>query len=439
MGVRTIREKKLDAARQAAEAFTVTQRDLKEMRDRFAAAMASGLAGQPSSLKMLPSYIGTPNGSEQGEYLAIDFGGTNVRVLKVALLGSGRIKVKAQAAAPLADPAAGYDYTKREATAEELFDFIAGLVAQVADPGIFYRLGHTFSYPCRQAGLNEAVLISWTKEIKTAGVEGRDVTSLLAAALKRRHLANVSPRAVINDTTGVLLAAAYTDPAADIGSICGTGHNTCYLERTAAPGGRPMIINMESGNFDGLPPMTAADAAIDAASERPGAQLLEKRVAGRYLGEIFRRTVLELAGQAPLWNGAVPEKFCQPDGIRTEALAAVLTAGRERASGAAPDWLPGDAAGREALGKIAASIVRRAGRLAAATYAGTLLHIDPAGKAPHTIAIDGALFHRLPGYAAAIEEGLAEIAGGGRTGRLRIMPSPGGSGLGAAIAAAIAP
>ena len=32
---------------------------------------------------MLPSYIGLPTGKETGEYLALDFGGTNLRVVLI--------------------------------------------------------------------------------------------------------------------------------------------------------------------------------------------------------------------------------------------------------------------------------------------------------------------------------------------------------------------
>ena len=40
--------------------------------------------GQPSDLRMLPTYVrALPNGSEQGRYVALDLGGTRFRVLIV--------------------------------------------------------------------------------------------------------------------------------------------------------------------------------------------------------------------------------------------------------------------------------------------------------------------------------------------------------------------
>jgi hexokinase len=132
---------------------------------------------------MLPSHLGLPTGNERGLYLALDFGGTNVRVQLVELLGGGRWHIRRQSAAPLRDIAGGYDYTAAAADGGQLFAFLADRIATLVDADRDYLLGHTFSFPSRQRDVNHAVLIGWTKEIRTAGVEGREVNGLLAAAL----------------------------------------------------------------------------------------------------------------------------------------------------------------------------------------------------------------------------------------------------------------
>ncbi|MDT8903489.1 hexokinase [Anaeroselena agilis] len=361
----------------------------------FRAAMAAGLAGEPSTLRMLPSHLGKPCGDERGLFLALDFGGSNVRVQLVELCGGGRWLVRRQTAAPLKDPAGAYDHTSAAATGEQLFDFLAAQIASLVDGGADYLLGHTFSFPCRQLDLGHAVLLGWTKEIKTAGVEGREVNALLAAALARRGLAGVRPVAVINDTVGTLLAAAYRDPAADIAAICGTGHNTCYYDAA-----RDLVINMESGNFAARP-FTRWDDALDAASEHPGTQRLEKMVAGRYLGELVR---LILAG--------LGDPVGQPYSLTTADLA---------------DWLanPGQAPSRR---RLAALVAGRSARLVAATFRGVLAHIDPGRKTGHTIAVDGSLYEKMPGYAGALAAAL---------GQAPVLVKD-GSGVGAAVAAALA-
>jgi hexokinase len=377
----------------AASALTLTPEQEAAVAARFRAAMVAGLAGRPSPLKMLSSHLALPGGDERGLYLAIDFGGSNVRVQLVELLGGGKWLVRRQSAAPLKDPAGAYDYTVAAATGEQLFDFLAARIAPLVDDGRDYLLGHTFSFPCTQLDAGRAVLISWTKEISTAGVEGREVNALLAAALARRGLARIRPVAVINDTVGTLLAAAYRDPSADIAAICGTGHNTCYYDAA-----RGTIINMESGNFDALP-VTPWDDALDAASEHPGAQRLEKMAAGRYLGEIAR---LVLAAE-----GAPTDP---PYSLATADLAA---------------WLAdGDGPRR----RLAALIAERSARLVAATFRGVLAHIDPGGKKKHTIAIDGTLYEKMPGYAGTMAAALGSAP----------VLAKDGSGVGAAIAAALA-
>ena len=53
---------------------------------------------------------------------------------------------------------------------------------------------------------------------------GRDINILLHDALQEQGLRGIKPVAVINDTVGTLLTAAYGDPHADIGTNCATGH-----------------------------------------------------------------------------------------------------------------------------------------------------------------------------------------------------------------------
>lgn len=47
-------------------------------------------------------------------------------------------------------------------------------------------LGFTFSFPCRQVGLDRAILTNWTKGFKCEGVEGNDIVKLLHEAIVRR-------------------------------------------------------------------------------------------------------------------------------------------------------------------------------------------------------------------------------------------------------------
>ena len=259
--------------------FTVSTDELREIAADFRYDLRKGLkTPAESSLRMLKSYVGLPDGNETGEYLALDFGGTNVRVLRIRLEGNGKFEVLKKVAKPL-KVAGVYDFIGEGSTAEQMFDFIAGLVDEAVDGNheTKYFLGHTFSFPSEQSDLYNAKLIIWTKEFATAGVEGKVVNDLLKEALGRQGLNNVEPTAVINDTVAVLLAAAYKQPDVYIGSIYATGHNTCYLEPYADSAEEPMILNLESGGFSKLIP-NRFDREFDKNSEKPGEQRLEKMV-----------------------------------------------------------------------------------------------------------------------------------------------------------------
>jgi hexokinase len=111
---------------------------------------------------------------------------------------------------------------------------------------------------------------------------------------------------LVNDTTGTLIASAYTDPEVKIGCIFGTGCNAAYMDHCGnipklahlkLDPELPMAINCEWGAFDNAHkalPRTPYDVNIDKLSPRPGQQTFEKMVAGLYLGEIFRTILLDM-------------------------------------------------------------------------------------------------------------------------------------------------
>ncbi len=410
--------------------------------DTFHKMMLDGLAGKRSPLKMLPSSLAKPSGNETGTFLALDFGGTNVRVLLTELLSQGKVTVHNHVSSRLKDTNGHYDYISDQSTAEQLFDFIATKIATLVKPDTNYPLGHTFSYGIHQTGLNTGTLISWTKEIKTQGVEGKDVTALLTAALQRKNLSNVLPVAIINDTVGALLTAAYMDSATDIGSICGTGHNTAYLEPRSPITNAPMIINIESGNFDQLP-FTSYDIELDSSSEKPGAQRLEKMVSGHYIGEIVRLIICSLFNDGLLTNSPEKAAFTKPY-LLNGAHLSLFIEDQTADLTAINHWLETDLhiknaslEDRNALKTIAALVCTRSARVVAATYLGIIKQIDPNLAHHHNIAIDGSLYEKMPGYASDIETALAEALEG-KTATVTTSLTKDGSGIGAAIATAIA-
>ncbi|OWK07846.1 HK1, partial [Cervus elaphus hippelaphus] len=143
-------------------------------------------------------------------------------------------------------------------------------------------VGFTFSFPCRQSRIDEAILITWTKRFKASGVEGADVVKLLEKAIKKRGDYDANIVAVVNDTVGTMMTCGYDDQQCEVGLIIGTGTNACYMEElrhidlVEGDEGR-MCINTEWGAFgdDGALEdiRTEFDREIDRGSLNPGKQL----------------------------------------------------------------------------------------------------------------------------------------------------------------------
>lgn len=413
--------------------FTVSTDELREIAADFRYDLRKGLKDPAeSSLRMLKSYVGLPDGNETGEYLALDFGGTNVRVLRIRLEGNGKFEVLKKVAKPL-KVAGVYDFIGEGSTAEQMFDFIAGLVDEAVDGNheTKYFLGHTFSFPSEQSDLYNAKLIIWTKEFATAGVEGKVVNDLLKEALERQGLNNVEPTAVINDTVAVLLAAAYKQPDVYIGSIYATGHNTCYLEPYADSAEEPMILNLESGGFSKLIP-NRFDREFDKNSEKPGEQRLEKMVSGRYMGEIFGMALAELFNENDKKYGFTSidmSNIIVDDSDDKKEVKAIV---------AEKTGCNLDTADAELVQKFAAAMVVRSARLVTASYVGIIWQLaGEEGKAlKQHIAIDGSVYEKMPLAKENIMRALSELLGE-NAGIVDTVLENGGSGLGAAIAAAM--
>lgn len=143
--------------------------------------------------------------------------------------------------------------------------------------------------------------------------------------------------ALVNDTTGTLIASAYTDDKMKIGCIFGTGCNAAYMEECGSipkladmnlDPSHLMAINCEWGAFDSehkVLPRTQYDVVIDKDSPRPDQQAFEKMVAGLYLGEIFRLVLLDLHDNVDcrILEGQDLNKLRKPYSLDASFLSAI--------------------------------------------------------------------------------------------------------------------
>lgn len=414
--------------------FEVDKASMLKIANLFRQTLEAGLKGEKTCLKMLPSFIGKPTGKEQGVFMTMDMGGTNLRCTKFKIQ-DGKFENLAEIKQKLINKEKGYDLTKSNTNAQQLFGFMAECMGGIIEPGESMYLGNTFSFPCRQEGINEAYLIHWTKEITTSGVEGQNINRLLADALKEKNI-SIEPVVLLNDTVGTLLVAMYSYQDADIGSIMGTGHNTCYLENNHPINGGKMIVNLESGNYNVGLPITKYDEIIDKNSQMPGAQLLEKMVSGYYMGSLVKEICLDLFKSSLLFvdSGVDSEAFFN------QSFNALMVENFILYPAKASEQYNCSMADADLIKKISEAVLKRTVRLVATSYLGILFHQEDCGnnvKSKHIIAIDGTIYEKMPKAPKLMEEAFAEALGADAA-NIEIRLVKDGSGLGAAIAAAVA-
>lgn len=411
-----------------AQHFYWSDEQLQYFAASFRQQLEAAEAGDPSSLSALPSYMDLPDGSEKGTYLALDFGGTNVRASRIRLLGGHCFIIDKIVSHPLRKEGE-YDYTTKETRAEELFDFIAATVEEAAGGNVDCALGHTFSYEVSQSDCHDARLVQWSKEMAVAGVEGNWINQLLKEALRRRGLDRIRTAALINDTTAVLMAAAYQYRHTHIGVICGTGFNICYYEPE-----KSMVINLEAGDFNGMP-RNQWDERVDEVTRFPGRHMLEKMVSGAYLGSIYRETLKTYFDTDDIPPCTTPE------------MNRIVTAGNPDDARLRLSRLlnrivaPADV---EPLRNLAGTILVRTAQLSGAACYGILQHLYPKGHiSRQSIAIEGGLLSHIRGGLLMFDDALYGCAA--RRGHSRQQGIPveaalvyDGPSVGAAIAAAVA-
>jgi hexokinase len=127
-----------------------------------------------------------PDGYETGTYLALDMGGTNLRVCQITLTDEKSefdiIQSKYRMPEEL-----------KSGTSEELWEYIAECLYQFLEThhGDCSKLekiplGFTFSYPATQNYIDEGILQRWTKGFDIDGVEGKNIVPMFEEALKAR-------------------------------------------------------------------------------------------------------------------------------------------------------------------------------------------------------------------------------------------------------------
>ncbi|NXA82770.1 HXK2 protein, partial [Thryothorus ludovicianus] len=441
----------------------LTRADLEKVQALMKEEMERGLCKETNasaSVRMLPTYVcHTPDGTERGDFLALDLGGTNFRVLVVRVTEDG-ISMSSEIYIIPAAIMQGSGLMLFDHIMDCIIDFQTkqNLVTEMLP------LGFTFSFPCQQVGLDKALLLTWTKGFSASGCVGQDVVQMLRDAARRKQHLGMQVVALVNDTVGTMMACGYDDPRCEIGLIVGTGTNACYMEEMRNVGtvegdeGR-MCINMEWGAFgdngclDHL--FTHFDKVVDESTINPGKQRFEKLISGMYLGEIVRQILLVMTERQLLFQGKPCPKLQTKDIFKTKFLSTIeLTPGCSgtvalvlssnglalRQIRAILNELELDASFEDSvlMREVCQTVSLRAAQLCAAGLAAVVEKMREnrgLDQLSVTVGVDGTLYKLHPCFSKNLQETLKDLA---PNCDVSFLLSEDGSGKGAALVAAVA-
>ncbi len=291
----------MDSIKQQAVRFLQTYEmdvldiDFDKNVQRFLDQIEKGLAGQDSSLEMIPTYLEAGAEVPAGKQVIVaDAGGTHFRVATVHFDDNKK---------PIIENLKMFEMPgiDREVSKDEFFSIMAGYFEGVIHASD--QVGFCFSYPVEIFPSKDGRLIRFAKEIKAPEVVGRFIGKSLNLALDTAGAKTDKHIVLLNDTVATLLAGCGYENrtySSYIGFILGTGTNTCYIEENAnirkindIDPANSQIINIESGGF-AQSQRGKIDIRFNESTINPKSNLFEKMISGAYLGPLF----LEIVRQA---------------------------------------------------------------------------------------------------------------------------------------------
>ncbi|XP_030819976.1 hexokinase-2 isoform X3 [Camarhynchus parvulus] len=440
------------ARQKILEPLRLSHEQLLEVKERMRIEMEKGLGKEThaeATVKMLPTYVcSTPDGTEKGDFLALDLGGTNFRVLLVRVRNGMRRGVE------MHNKIYSIPVDIMQGTGEELFDHIVHCISDFLEymgmKGVSLPLGFTFSFPCQQNNLDEGILLKWTKGFKATGCEGEDVVGLLKEAIHRREEFDLDVVAVVNDTVGTMMTCGYEDPYCEVGLIVGTGSNACYMEEmrnvelVEGDEGR-MCVNMEWGAFGDSGCLddirTEFDMAVDELSLNPGKQRYEKMISGMYLGEIVRNILMDFTKKGLLFRGRISERLKTRGIFETKFLSQIESdclALLQVRSILQHLGLESTCDDSIIVKEVCTVVARRAAQLCGAGMAAVVDKIRENRGLDFlkvTVGVDGTLYKLHPHFSTVLQETVKELS---PKCEVTFLQSEDGSGKGAALITAVA-
>jgi hexokinase len=411
--------------------------------------MDRGLSGVPSSLQMIPAYITPVSRIPAGKkVLALDAGGTNLRVSLVQFNEDGEASAQGTAKTPM--PGTG-----GHVTAKEFFDTIAKAALPLLKDTKVEGIGFTFSYPMEITAEADGILLSFSKEVDAPDVVGKAIGKGLRDSLAQMGCKYDGPIVLLNDTAATLLSGfASISPDGEsirtkndfdttggpvIGFILGTGFNTAYMETVIPKIGynssSAQIVVCESGNFNVLH-RGQLDREYDSTTKNPGGFTLEKATAGAYLGPLTLHILKQAIKDKVLCFKKSDEILAMPH-LETRFVNEFMHAPLKAEGPLGSLFAADESAALAAIQYITSIVTERAALFSAAVLAATVLKAG-GGYEPYSpvrIAVEGTTYMIYKGMRRSLESYLHQLLFKEKPRPYVVSPVEQASLFGAAVAA----
>ncbi|KAI9365895.1 hexokinase-domain-containing protein [Pilaira anomala] len=406
------------------------------------------------NIRMLPSWVlRHPTGQEEGEYIGMDLSGSTLRIYLVTLHGHGHITTRQ------------LKYSVKENLKKGPINNLINFMAESIDSFLTFvnksdsrkplQLGLCISFPLFQTALNNACVITWTKDYEITGANNKNLVELLQTALRSREIP-VIVKAAVNGAAGCLLAHSYRSLDTLLSCTVSTGTNAAYWEKAielskikdkfSAEPNMEMIVTTEWGGFGDTKsesiPHTFYDIRVNRQSVNPGVHVFEKMVAGLYLGEIVRLILVDFTDRRLLFDAQYSPEMNTPYNFESAYMSAIERDETpelddtkhllENVMNLSQTTL----LDRKMVKRICEMVGKRAARLIAAAISAIIAKRE-ALEQGLSISVEGTVYEFYPNFPNRVNTALQELYGN-EFERINIGITRDGGGIGAALAAMIA-
>ena len=332
------------------------------------------------TLKMLNTFIFCQNSIKNGEYLALDFGGSNIRV---SLYEVNNEKISLKDCRSFALRGDGFDYTTSEYSLTDIFEMAVDKLEEIIDKDKHYLLGHTFSFAMNSISKISATVLEFSKGFNLKDAVGKDINETLREVIIKRGL-HVVPYTVLNDTTATLLSGFMVDKNTNMACIVGTGHNMCFVNSMGE------IINIESGSFnDNTIPLTRYDLMFLDKIPQEREFLIESLIGGKNSALLVNEVIEDI----------VSKGLISPiDNITPKIMSKSLENNIEEL----------DELQNCALREVSGIIYKRAAYLVSCEIVGILRYLE-VHEGTYNVVFDGSVYEKTPYFGECLTNTLKEL------------------------------